>query len=153
MQNITNIRTFILLKLLQVATVIAIVEEELYDCEDDVSGKFSVTGMEEMQYCDWAASNHTEERCMDANVSWQCPTTCEVPCIDSDGNIRNAPDEKYTPMRLPEVLILICALFCVVAIAAIITSEVKQKKSIIAVKRKKKAPDQDCNLTVLEEHT
>lgn len=151
MQNIINIRTFLLLKLLQVATVIAIVEEELYDCEADVTGKFSVTGMEEMQYCDWAASNHTEERCMDENVSWQCPTTCEVACIDSYGNIRNAPDEKRTPTRLPEVLILICALFCIAAIAAIITSEVKQKKSIIAVKSKKKTPNQDCNVTVLEE--
>lgn len=152
MQNIINIRTFLLLKLLQVATVFAIVKEELYDCEADVTGKFSVTGMEEMQYCDWAASNHTEERCMDENVSWQCPTTCEVPCIDSYGNIRNAPnDETRTPTRLPEVLILICALFCVAAIAAIITSGVRQEKSIIAVKSKKKTPDQDRNVTILEE--
>jgi len=148
MQGIINIRPFIFLKLLQVATVFAIVEEELYDCEPDASGMFYVeTGQEGMQDCDWAARNHTEERCMDDNVSWQCPVICEVPCIDIDGNIRNARsddtnDETQTPMRLPKTLIVICALFCVAAIAAIITSGVRQERSIIAVKRKKKTPEE-----------
>ena len=74
--------------LLIAATALMVAAEELYPCEPDATGRFYVPGTAdgEMRYCDWAARTDTEERCKIEQVAWQCPVTCQVPCIDTSGD-------------------------------------------------------------------
>ena len=74
--------------LLVAAPALMVAAEELYPCEPDATGRFYVPGTAggEMRYCDWAARADTEERCKIEQVAWQCPVTCQVPCIDTSGD-------------------------------------------------------------------
>eukprot|EP00557_Chaetoceros_sp_GSL56_P001418 CAMPEP_0176498022 /NCGR_PEP_ID=MMETSP0200_2-20121128/12069_1 /TAXON_ID=947934 /ORGANISM="Chaetoceros sp., Strain GSL56" /LENGTH=179 /DNA_ID=CAMNT_0017896141 /DNA_START=90 /DNA_END=629 /DNA_ORIENTATION=- len=99
--------------------------EELYDCAPDATGQFYVEGTQGngMRYCAWAARNHTEERCKIEVVAWQCPVTCQVPCIDRDGNGAVIGAAVFTPRaekKAPVSLIITGSLFGLVAIAALV---------------------------------
>ena len=109
-------------------------EEVFYDCVPDATGLFYVEGTEGngMRYCDWAARNHTEVRCKIDVISWQCPITCQVPCIDTDGDgaiigaavvIQNV--EKDT---IPEPAIITVGVFGAVALIGLVGYEVRRKK-------------------------
>ena len=101
-------------------------EEELYDCVPDATGQFYVEGTEGngMRYCEWAARKHTEQRCKIEVVAWQCPITCEVPCIDRDGSGAVIGAAVVTPRvekdKFPTSWIVTICVFGLVAVAALV---------------------------------
>ncbi|GFH57062.1 predicted protein [Chaetoceros tenuissimus] len=123
--------------------------EELYPCEQDAAGRFYVEGTEGngMRYCKWAAREHTEERCQIEEVAWQCPITCQVPCIDlGDGvaigaNVVVESDSIFQSQisssieyddTIPETVIVICAFIVLSAVVTFIV--IKQKERQVAAR-------------------
>lgn len=126
------------------------ISEELYPCEQDTTGRFYVEGTQGngMRYCQWAAREHTEERCQIEEVAWQCPITCQVPCIDlGDGvaigaNVAVESDSILESQlssssieyddTIPETVIVICSFIVLSAVVTFIV--IKQKERQVAAR-------------------
>eukprot|EP00557_Chaetoceros_sp_GSL56_P009446 CAMPEP_0176489890 /NCGR_PEP_ID=MMETSP0200_2-20121128/7558_1 /TAXON_ID=947934 /ORGANISM="Chaetoceros sp., Strain GSL56" /LENGTH=203 /DNA_ID=CAMNT_0017887119 /DNA_START=54 /DNA_END=665 /DNA_ORIENTATION=+ len=119
--------------------------EKLYDCLPDATGQFNVDGT--MRYCDWAAQDDTEEKCKIEVVAWQCPVTCQVPCIDRDGNGAVIGAAVVTPStekkKVPVSVIVTVCIFGLVAIAALVGYDnvVKRKRELHSDKNVKNSEE------------
>ena len=100
-----------------------------------------------MRYCKWAAREHTEERCQIEEVAWQCPITCQVPCIDLGDGVAigaNVSVESDSILQsqisssivyddtIPETVIVICAFIVLSAVVTFIV--IKQKERQVAAR-------------------
>jgi len=127
-------KLYILSALLLLPLISHAEEEVYYDCVPDATGLFYVEGTEGngMRFCDWAARNHTEDRCELDVVSWQCPITCKVPCIDTDGSgvmigaaVATQNVEKDS---IPERAIITVSVFGLVGLIGLVGYAVKRNK-------------------------